>query len=120
MSDEEREKYPSEMAERFQVRMPNGLRDRIKESAEKNNRSMNAEIVSALEEKFPPKVIDIETFVTFLENLVYRDDEEHKQYLENINRVLGEAKYPFTVRPGGDGVVSFFPYASHEKKSRKD
>lgn len=46
--DDEREKYPSELADRFQVRMPNGLRDAIKEAAEKNNRSMNAEILARL------------------------------------------------------------------------
>jgi hypothetical protein len=45
-------KYPSQLAERFQVRMPDGLRDRIREEAEKNNRSMNAEIVARLEGSF--------------------------------------------------------------------
>ena len=44
------------VSEQVQVnfRMPETLRDRIKISAEANNRSMNAEIVEALEEKFPP------------------------------------------------------------------
>lgn len=46
MSDET--KYPSQLAERFQVRMPDGLRDRIRKSAEENKRSMNAEIVYLL------------------------------------------------------------------------
>lgn len=49
MTDEDDSKYPSELADRFQVRMPAGMRDRIKAEAEANNRSMNAEIVSALE-----------------------------------------------------------------------
>lgn len=49
MTDDDREKYPSELAERFQVRLPPGLRDRIKAAAERNNRSMNSEIVSKLE-----------------------------------------------------------------------
>lgn len=34
------------------------MRDRIKAVAEDNNRSMNAEIVAALEEKYPAPVID--------------------------------------------------------------
>lgn len=42
-------KYPSQMADRFQVRMPDGLRDRLRDEAAKNNRSMNAEIVARLE-----------------------------------------------------------------------
>ncbi|AHD09998.1 Arc family DNA-binding protein [Phaeobacter gallaeciensis] len=48
MSDND-SKYPSELAERFQVRLPEGMRDRIKAAAAENNRSMNAEIVHALQ-----------------------------------------------------------------------
>lgn len=43
------ERYPSEKAERFQVRLPDGLRDEIKAAAEANGRSMNAEIVARLQ-----------------------------------------------------------------------
>jgi Arc-like DNA binding domain len=39
--------------EKFVVRLPSGLRDRIKEAAAANNRSMNAEIVDTLEQKYP-------------------------------------------------------------------
>ena len=49
----DRDKYPSELAERFQVRMPAGLRDRIAEAAKQNGRSMNAEILAVLEQRFP-------------------------------------------------------------------
>lgn len=42
-------KYPSEEQDRFIVRMPNGMRDELKSLAEKNGRSMNAEIVARLE-----------------------------------------------------------------------
>lgn len=47
MADES--KYPSETADRFQVRLPDGMRDRIKAAADANNRSMNAEIVARLD-----------------------------------------------------------------------
>lgn len=47
-------KYPSELADRFQVRMPAGMRDRIKAAADANNRSMNAEILMRLEGSFRP------------------------------------------------------------------
>ena len=43
------EKYPSEVADRFMVRMPDGMRDRIAREAERNGRSMNAEIVLRLQ-----------------------------------------------------------------------
>lgn len=51
MSD--KEQYPSDAAERFQVRLPPGLRDRIKAYAERHGRSMNTEIVRVLEREFP-------------------------------------------------------------------
>lgn len=41
--------YPSDAAEKFIVRFPPGVRERIAEAAKANNRSMNAEIVSRLE-----------------------------------------------------------------------
>lgn len=40
-------------ADQYTVRFPDGLRDRIKVAADENNRSMNAEIVATLEEKYP-------------------------------------------------------------------
>ncbi len=44
--------FPSEQQERFIVRLPDGMRDRIAEAAKANNRSMNAEIVSRLADSF--------------------------------------------------------------------
>lgn len=46
------------VADQVQVnfRMPADLRDRIKQAADRNNRSMNAEIVATLEEKYPAPV----------------------------------------------------------------
>lgn len=49
-----KEPYPSETADRFIVRFPDGMRDRIKEAAAANNRSMNAEIIARLEASFQP------------------------------------------------------------------
>lgn len=40
---------PSRKQDQFIVRLPDGMRDKIKESAAANNRSMNAEIVNALD-----------------------------------------------------------------------
>lgn len=39
------------MADQYIVRFPDGLRDKIKATAKANRRSMNAEIVFALEER---------------------------------------------------------------------
>ncbi|RBO91025.1 Arc family DNA-binding protein [Pseudochrobactrum asaccharolyticum] len=43
---------PSRSLDKVIVRLPDGMRDRIREAAEKNNRSMNAEIVSRLDNSF--------------------------------------------------------------------
>ena len=40
-------------SDKFMLRLPDGMRERIKLAAESNNRSMNAEIVATLEEKYP-------------------------------------------------------------------
>lgn len=42
-------KNPSQMADRFQIRLPDGWRDIIKREAKKGHRTMNAEIVAAIE-----------------------------------------------------------------------
>lgn len=40
-------------SDKFQLRLPDGMRDRIKAAAQANGRSMNAEVVATLEEKYP-------------------------------------------------------------------
>ena len=45
-------KAPSKSLPQFVVRFPDGMRERIKESAEQSGRSMNAEIVYRLEQSF--------------------------------------------------------------------
>ncbi len=47
------------LSDKFMLRLPDGMRDRIKAAAEGNNRSMNAEIVATLEEKYPAPAIDL-------------------------------------------------------------
>lgn len=44
---------PSKQLDQFVVRLPPGLRDRIKASAERRGHSMNAVIVNILENRFP-------------------------------------------------------------------
>lgn len=48
----EKNPYPSDQADKVLVRMPDGMRDRLKEAAKANNRTMNAEIVARLESTF--------------------------------------------------------------------
>lgn len=93
----EREPYPSEKQDRFIVRLPDGMRDRIKAAAENNNRSMNAEIVAALEEKYPNPVVDLElvTLASWLDYVRHGGpDEEFDERLFEVNARLD--KHPAT------------------------
>lgn len=56
---DQREPYPSELAERFQIRLPVGLRDQIKASAEAEGRSMNSEIVLILQRHYAKKEAEV-------------------------------------------------------------
>lgn len=42
-------KYPSQVADRFLLRLPDGWRDAIKAEAARNHRPMNSEIIAAIE-----------------------------------------------------------------------
>lgn len=46
--------YPSQMADRFLVRLPEGMRDRIREAAIAAHRSMNSEIIYQLGRIYGP------------------------------------------------------------------
>lgn len=47
------EESPSRFLDKIIIRVPNGMRDRIKRAADSNNRSMNAELLVLLERTFP-------------------------------------------------------------------
>lgn len=47
-----RKPYPSETAEKLLIRFPEGMREKIAESAKAANRSMNAEVIARLERTF--------------------------------------------------------------------
>jgi hypothetical protein len=43
---------PSDIADKFMLRLPDGMRERLAEAAKANNRSMNAEIIFRLDASF--------------------------------------------------------------------
>lgn len=64
--------------DKFMLRLPDGMRDRIKAAASVNNRSMNAEILAVLEEKFPSPALlameEISLLVREVTELLKRSD----------------------------------------------
>jgi len=66
MSIKKRTLPPSDTADKFVLRLPDGMRERIKTVADRNNRSMNAEIISTLESAYPA----VMTFTDFMRDWV--------------------------------------------------
>lgn len=87
----ERQAYPSEKQDRFIIRLPDGMRDRIRAAAEANGRSMNAEVVSVLEQHFPEPKEPI-SFREVYELMSYveagQDYEQMIARAEEVNSVL--------------------------------
>jgi hypothetical protein len=80
-------------ANRFIIRMPEGLRDRIRVAAERNNRSMNAEIVGTLEAFYPKRMAlsDIKNYIRDLtESYRYSPSEEVLAEIGNMIELLPE------------------------------
>lgn len=71
---------PSRDLNRFLVRMPDGMRDRIAEIAKANGRSMNAEIVRTLEEAYPDEPV--------LDDLIHHARDVAKIYQEDPSNGL--------------------------------
>lgn len=95
------------------LRLPDGMRDRIKAAAESNSRSMNSEIIATLEEKYPARSIDIETLGQFLHALTGGEDlEERNRFAEVINNAFAQEGQAWTAKPNWDGTVTFFPFQS--------
>lgn len=63
MADDD-ERKPMANIPPFGLRMQPDLKARVEASARQNNRSLNAEIVACLEERFPAPTFNIDEFVT--------------------------------------------------------
>jgi len=56
MNDESAAKNPVQAGDKYIVRFPVGMRDRMADAAKQNNRSMNAEIVARLDDSFGAEI----------------------------------------------------------------
>ena len=73
---------PGRDSDQFALRLPDGMRDRIKAAADANNRSMNAEIVATLREAYPEPEPDddIKKILDFIDAL---PSEDRNRFLED-------------------------------------
>jgi len=88
------------------VRLPDGMRDRIKAAAERNNRSMNAEIVATLEEKYPAPAIDRAVLGWAIVGLLNMPEgPERDAAIANLNSKLADAGMTMRVKPDEGGKL---------------
>lgn len=93
--------YPSQNQDKFVLRLPDGMRDRIKAAAEASNRSMNAEIIATLEEKYPaPKEGQMREFILALLSALGKDpnNAESKRLLEEAQVKMRGMTDKYTLR----------------------
>jgi plasmid stability protein len=109
--------------DRYMLRLPDGMRQRIKQVASNNGRSMNAEIVATLEKAYPPKTIDVNALSELLGTLIdlHPSDgqtayNQHLEYIEALNALLSNTEQPWKVESGWDGRVIFSPYEKSDEK----
>src|SRR3989338_6414110 len=98
---------PGQGAESFNVRLPAGMRDRIKVGADLNARSMNAEIVATLEERYPATSVDVRAVDSLLHYIA--NATTPGQVLERIAEV--NAKFeavgsPLRIEQGREGKLT--------------
>ncbi len=77
--------------------MPPDLKARVKAAAEANNRSMNAEIVATLEEKYPaPNLASALTAMTVetVQQLSEMSSEERAKFMEGLRAQLSKIPDP--------------------------
>lgn len=74
------------------IRPPAGMRERIKAAAEANNRSMNAEIVSALEAAYPAPEdpAHIRQLILMLSGFEVRREEDH-DFIDRVSKRIGQS-----------------------------
>lgn len=75
-------------SDKFMLRLPDGMRDRIKTAADANNRSMNAEIVATLEEKYPVPVAPDDAGAEELLVYVLDGGDSMELRAQEANRIL--------------------------------
>ena len=80
-------------SDKFMLRLPEGMRDRIKAAADENNRSMNAEIVATLEEKYPAPVDNLPPDMRLLADYLglvdsAQDAKERAEFLASVNEAM--------------------------------
>lgn len=108
--------------DKFMLRLPDGMRERIRIAADRSGRSMNAEILAALEEKFPmPNVAEGLMIVqSYLEMLSAADDASPdfrslKAQVDELNRRVSILADSHIAAEQSDGTTRVIIETSRKK-----
>lgn len=95
------EKKPGRGSDQFPLRLPDGMRDRVREAAEANGRSMNAEIIARLEQTFEPSPEYTSFGMGALASRLEANAEATEQMLHQMKPLLESLVE--AAKKGGDG-----------------
>lgn len=95
MRTEDKSIRPHQGSDKYIVRFPDGMRDRIADAAKANNRSMNSEIIARLLASFEPQ----ERYPLALRiDLTVSEETRVKEIQDAINALGQHAGLPLDVR----------------------
>ncbi len=80
----------SRESDKFMLRLPEGMRERIKVVADENGRSMNAEIVAALKRSFPQRDTPEQVVAKLLINLSLNDEKTLEEAVKLLTKYAQE------------------------------
>lgn len=93
-------KYPSQLQDKFNLRLPDGMKDAIAERAKENGRSINSEIVQilqdALNEKLPmtdkdnPNIMTTEEFVIEFQRQLEEKQKEIMNFAKSMATMVSD------------------------------
>lgn len=110
------DKFPSQKQDKFTVRFPDGMRDKIAEIAKKNNRSMNSEITLALEEYIKSKNKIDSTDSTSYSNKLF----DFEKAVRDIEKAVRDIAIKFHETLGKDGINNLAKYGKIQAKQIKN
>lgn len=85
--------------DKFIIRLPHGLRDRIKAAADQNGRSMNSEIVAVLLEAFPDYLSDNRARLEGIASVLrmYSEDPGVASAIDRIEAAIADQSEPVSL-----------------------
>jgi hypothetical protein len=107
MTNPIRHNFPSGNQDQFNVRFPNGMRDRIKVAADVNGRSMNAEIIATLEERYPATSVDVRAVDSLLHYVASAaTPAQTTERVAEVNAKFEVVGSPLRIEVQADGKLS--------------